>query len=596
MDVAPLRPHRAALALRLTPRIDAPHRSASHTSRSLPSPLMRLPRTLVILAAALASCRGTERSATPGGDSTAAGGTIVIAAPEPDVLFPPMIQTASGRAIADNIYDRLAEIGNDMNTIGDRGFVPRLAERWDWSADSLSVAFHLNPRARWHDGQPVRAADVRRSLTLFKDPVVGAATAPLLVNVDSVSVRDSLTAVAWFHQRRPEQFYDFVYNLFVLPSHLLQNVTPDQVKTAPIVRAPVGTGRFRFVRWDAGSRVEVVADTANYRGRAKLDRVIWSPIPDFNTGLTQFMSGQADFIEVIPADQIDRVDSSATVHAVPYPGFQYTFLGFNLHDPQALARPHPVFGDRTVRLALSMALDRQSMLRNVFGSRGIIGRGPFPTTLATADTTIALPPFDTTRAKALLDSAGWKLGADGVRAKGGRPLAFRLLVPSSSLPRRRYAVLAQEQLKRVGARVEVEQLEFNTFQTKQRARDYDAVMASIGTDPTPAGAKQVWTREGIGGLNVTGYTSAKFDAELDTALASFDAGRAKAYARQAYQTIVDDAPAVWLYDVLTVAGAHRRIQVRSLRPDAWWVGLADWTIPPDRRIDRDRVGLAAGKQ
>lgn len=551
---------------------------------------MRIHRALVLVAAALAACRGTESGASAG-DSTAPGGTVVIAAPEPDILLPTAAQTASSRAVIDNVYEHLAEIGSAMNTIGDAGFQPRVAERWDWAPDSLSVAFHVDPRARFHDGAPVRAEDVRQSFLLFKDTVAAASIAPLLANVDSVTVRDSLTAVAWFHQHRPEEFYDLVYNVYVMPARAITAVPHDQLRSAPIARTPIGTGRFRFVRWEPGSRLEVVADTANYRGRAKLDRVIWSPIPDINAGVAQFMSGQADFIEVLPPDRIDAIDSGATTRAVPYPGFQYGFLAFNLNDPKALKRPHPVFGDPRVRLALSMGVDRMGMLRNIFGERGQIGHGPFPATVPTADTTLPVPAYDTAHAAALLDSAGWVRGADGMRAKNGRALAFRMISPSSSLPRHRYAVLLQEQLHRLGAKVDIDEMDFNAFMAKQNARDYDAALAAYSTDPSPVGMKQTWGTEGIGGVNITGYSNPKFDALLDSALASFDPSQAKAYMKRAYAVVIQDAPAVWLYDILTVAGANRRIDIRGLRPDGWWAGLADWTIPPSKRTARDRVGL-----
>jgi hypothetical protein len=66
----------------------------------------------------------------------------------------------------------------------------------------------------------------------------------------------------------------------------------------------------------------------------------------------------------------------------------------------------------------------------------------------------------------------------------------------------------------------------------------------------------------------------------------------KAYASRAYQQIIDDVPGIWLYDVAAVHAVNRRIDVGPLRADGWWRTLADWSIPPDKRIDRDRIGLA----
>src|SRR6476661_11059690 len=248
------------------------------------------------------------------------GGTIVVATPgEPDYLLPPLAAQIVGRQVTDLLYDRLAEIGDNLSTVGDKGFKPQLAARWEWAPDSLSIVFHLDPKARWHDGQPVRASDVRYSLNLLKDPAFGSPTAPLVTNIDSISVRDSLTAVAYFKRHTPEQFYDLAYQVYIVPEHILGNTPPAQLKTAEVARRGIGSGRFRLARWDAGQRVELVADTANYRGRPKLDRVIWTIVPDASATLARLLGGQADFLEAVPPDQVHLIDSSKSVRSVPYP-------------------------------------------------------------------------------------------------------------------------------------------------------------------------------------------------------------------------------------------------------------------------------------
>jgi peptide/nickel transport system substrate-binding protein len=554
---------------------------------------MRTKLLTVIACSVLAGC-GSGRD-TPVASSAATGGTVVVASPsDAHTIFPPHIEDAVGAAIREQLYERLADMGDDMNTVGDKGYTPRLADRWEWSRDSLSIAFHIDPRARWHDGQPVRANDVRFSYRLFADPKVGATTE--IPNIDSVSVRDSLTAVVWYKQRRPEGFYDFVYQLYVMPEHVFKDVPLEDLRKSDLTRKGIGSGRFRLVRWDAGQRIELIADTANYRGRAKLDRVIWSIVPDAAAATAQLLSGQADVMEYVPADQLPLIDSSKTLRRAPYPNFQYAFLGFNLVDTKKPGQPHPIFGDVRVRRALSMALDRRAMLQNVFGSVGRLSYGPFPRSIAFADTTLALPPYDVNAAKALLDSAGWReTTAGGVRAKDGKPLRFSLLTPVSSRPRAAYSILIQEQLRRVGAQVDVEQLQANAAGDRQRQHNFDASLLAQSSDPSPSGWKQQWGSAGIppAGQNWLSYKDPAYDALLDSALATFDAAKSRGYMRRAFQLQIADAPAVWLYDVPTVAGLQKRIRPASLRPDGWWVHLADWTIAPNERIARDRVGLVA---
>ncbi|OYV74432.1 MAG: hypothetical protein B7Z72_00165, partial [Gemmatimonadetes bacterium 21-71-4] len=334
----------------------------------------------------LAACGRGEppaSSAAPAAD----GGTLVIAAPgDADNLLPPLSVTILGREVTDLVFDHLAEIDDSLHTIGDAGFTPRLARTWTWAPDSMSVAFHLDPRARWHDGQPVTARDVRFSLALYKNPKLGSPFAAALANVDSVSVKDSLTAVAWFHARQPESFFDIAYQLWVLPEHVYAAVPPEKLATSELARRPVGSGRFRFVSWQPGSRLEIEADTANYRGRARLDRVIWAISPDNDASFAQVMSGQADLLENATPDQLKAAAGHAGIRPFPWPTLQYAFMGMNFRRAGQHARPNPFFADLRVRRAISMALDRRAMLRNVFDSLGAIGYGPFPRVLSTADT------------------------------------------------------------------------------------------------------------------------------------------------------------------------------------------------------------------
>jgi peptide/nickel transport system substrate-binding protein len=558
----------------------------------LRSPRMR--KTFVPLGL-LAFLSGCDANTSGSADARAdAGGTLVIAtAGDADFLFPSLTFTSAGRAVSDVVFDKLAEIGPELNTIGDKGFTPRLARSWDWSSDSLSIAFHLDPRARWHDGRPVRASDVKFSFDVTRDSAVGSPIAPLIAGIDSISARDSLIPVVWYRQRAPEQFYDFVYQVMIVPEHVYGDVPRAQLKTSDVMRRPVGSGRFRFVRWEPGVRIEIAADTANYRGRAKLDRVIWSVSSDGSVALAKLFAGDADFWEALLPEQLPRVGAGTQLRAQPYPGFQHVAMGMNLRD-RRLARPHPIFGDLRVRRALSMAVDRRAMLRNVFDTLGKISYGPFPQSLGVADTTIVLPAYDVARANALLDSAGWRSTPSGVREKDGRPLEFGLIVPVSSRARMAYGVLLQQQLRGVGAKVNLETVDFPTFAARLGARTFDAAMLGLGTDPSPSGAKQYWHSASAvkGANNYVTYTNPRFDALLDSAVASFDPVATKAYARRAYQTLVDDAPAIWLYDVLTMAGVHRRIRTPGMRADGFWAGLADWHIPASERIARDRVGLA----
>ena len=562
-------------------------RSASVTSTS------RIARSAAVALAfgAAMACNG-DRAKSAGGET---GGTLIISAPaDPDILFPPLVATIEGKRSVDLVFDHLAEIGDSLNTIGDHGFTPVLAEKWDWAADSLSIAFHLNPKARWHDGAPVRAEDVKLTYELTVDPIVNSQVKSNIPDIDSVSVRDSLTPVIWYKRRTPEQFFEAVYNLSILPAHILSKIPRADLKSAEFGRHPIGTGRFRFAKWTPGASVEFVADTLNYRGRAKLDRVITLVSPDYTTAATKLFGGEADFFENLRADNIGEIAKHPQLTTHRRAAFDYGFMAFNLTD-HASSRPHPIFADRGVRRALTMAMDRAAMVKSVMDTLGMLSVGPVTADLGGAPGARQIP-YDTAAAARLLDSLGWKdTNGDGIREKGGRPLAFTLIVPTSSKVRMDFSVLIQEQLKRIGAKVTLDPLEFNTFVQRQGARDFDATLLAWSADPSPSGGlKQAWGSAGLpskGGNNYGSYVSPAFDAQVDSGAASFDPAAARRHYAAAYQTIIDDAPAVWLYEPHPFFGIAKRIRPVGVRGDAWWAHLADWTVDPAQRIPRDEIGL-----
>ncbi len=555
---------------------------------------MRTPILSLIAISLLAGCSADSKS----GRDSRTGGTFIFAAPnDPIDVFPAFVGDATGALVADLVFDHLADIGVDLKTYGDKGFSPRLAKSWSWAPDSLSITFSLDPRARWHDGKPVTASDVRYSLKLFTDPKAGSPAAPLLLNIDSVSVKDSLTPVFWFKKHTPEQFYDVAYQLYIVPEHVYGAIPLDSLRMSSAARQPVGSGPFRFVQWQPDVRLELVADTGNYHGRPHFDRVLVIPNAEPAARKTQVLTGEADYMANFPADQLATLDSSPVARTLYVPTLQYMFMGMNRYVPKSNLRPHPIFSDVRVRRALSMSVDRTSMLHNVFGDKGLMAYGPFPMSLAAADSTLRLPHYDTAAAEALLDSAGWRRGANGVRVKFGNPLHFRLLVPTTSVPRTKYAQLLQEQFRLVGVDMEIEAVDPKVFgariQAGGKAPDFDAYVNSFGTDPSPSGMRQNWGTAGIGpqGQNALLYSNAKFDALVDSMSSSFDTVKAKQYASRAFQQIVDDAPAIWLYDIRGIDAVHRRITPGPLRADGWWKTLDQWSIAPDKQIDRDRIGL-----
>ena len=539
----------------------------------------------LVLVLTIAACAEAPARAT--------GGTLVVSiGGDPETLLPPLGSTTTALLVGDLVYDRLAEIGDSLNTVGDAGFQPRLARSWTWAPDSLSVSFSIDPEAKWHDGHDVTGRDVAFTYRLYTDPANGSPFAVSLEGVDSVTAPDDETAVIWFKERSPMQFYDAVNTMSILPEHVFANLSGPALRSAPQSRAPVGSGRFRFIKWDAAQSIHLASDTANYRGRPGLDRVILTIAPDFNTALTRLTGGEADVLEQLPSTALAEIAKDTSVRIIVRPGLDYNFLQFNLKDRKRPAAPHPIFGDRALRRALTMALDRKSIVQNAYDSLALPAVGPAVRALPTTDTAIRQIPFDRSAATRTLDSLGWKdTNSDGVRERNGVRLEFDLSVPSSSKSRNTMAVLIQEQLRQAGVKVNIEPLDFAGFINRETKRDFDAVLGGWHMEPSPGGIRQSWGSAGAvaSGNNYGSYTNPVFDAHVDSALAANTLAARRAHFSAAYQTIVDDAPAIWLAEPRQIMAVHKRIRTAGVRPDAWWANVSEWSIPPAERIARDRT-------
>ncbi len=525
------------------------------------------------------------------------GGTVVVGiAAEPASLLPPFVVNTHEAAISEVVYDRLADIGPTLETAGDADFAPRLASAWAWADDSMSIAFSLDERARWHDGTAVSSEDVRLSFQLYTHPDVVSKNAALLANIDSVSTPDANTATFWFKRRSPQQFYDAVHHLFVMPSHLLADVQPSQLATTSLARAPIGTGRFRFVQWVSGQRVEIVADTANYRGRPNLDRVIYVPTADATAATVALLTGDIDFFSPLRAENMDQITSAPKVTVHMYPARTYQHIALNVRNPTALTSPHPVLGDRAVRRALNLATNRERIVQTVFDSLARVAIGPAVRLAMPGFEQLQPLEYNVNAARALLDSAGWTLNAgDSVRTKNGQPLRIEILVPAGSASREQIATLLQDQLRVIGVAMTVQRLEVNSLIERIESGNFDAYTGGFATSPGNVGLRQSWGTAGIGnkGLNHPGYNSQDFNANIDTALTSFDLSTKQRTLLRAMQTIIDDAPAIWMLEDLAPAGVHSRIELGSKSALGWWHGVHEWRITPSQRIDRDRVGLVS---
>jgi peptide/nickel transport system substrate-binding protein len=149
--------------------------------------------------------------------------------------------------VADQLFLRLAELGPKLVTSGDADFVPALAKSWS-RRDSITLAFDLDTRARWHDGAPVTARYVVFTMARAKNQAVSPRLSELLRQIVSVTAEGPSRVVFRYARPYAEQFYDATFHVALLPAHLLDSIPPAELAHSTFTKQPIGSGPYRLLR------------------------------------------------------------------------------------------------------------------------------------------------------------------------------------------------------------------------------------------------------------------------------------------------------------------------------------------------------------
>ncbi len=538
----------------------------------------RTPRIPIITAIALLSLSRTGLAQS----SQVHRGSIVIATAQLATLpIPTLMEGAqsnvSNLELADQLFLRLAGLGPTLLTAGDRSFVPLLASSWT-RRDSVTLVFDLDPRARWQDGVPVTARDVVFTLERAKNPAIAPQLADLLRRVTGVKAEGDRRVVFRFSEPYSEQLYDATFHVAPLPAHLLDSIPPEAVARSTFATKPVGNGPYRLVRNVTGQFIELAANPQFFLGKPRLERVIIRAAADPQARLNMVLGGQADAIDnvVPPLDNLRRLNADSTLRLIPVPSPTLGFLLFNQRDPRDTTQPHPVLSDVRVRRAITLGLDRQLMVRAVFGSYGEVPYGPVSPILWIRHHAPRAARQNISEAQRLLATAGWRdSDADGMLDRDGRPLALTLSLPNTSAVRRQMSLLVQEQLRQLGIKLDLQQLEAPLWLERRSQGRFDIDFGSTSQDPSPSGISQGWSCGG--GTNVAKYCNPRTDSLLE--LATVGRGRndlAKAWIAVLRQ-IEGDAPAAFLYAPSYVYAVKRRFRNVAISPVSSWSQLRLWS-------------------
>lgn len=449
--------------------------------------------------------------------------------------------------------DLVALLFNGLTRLGERGEVqPDLAERWEVTGDGKVYAFYLRKNVSWHDGRPFTADDVIATIKAIQDPAFPGDPA-LSAFWQKVTVDKIDDATVRFLLPEPYAPFPEATTLGLLPAHRLSGISGKALAEDPLNYMPIGTGPYRLAEAREGE-IALSANPAYFRGAPKIGRIVFRFYRDRQSVISALKRGEIMAAGRLSPDEAAQLAGMPGLTIYSGPLAAYTLIFFNLK--------LPYFEDRLVRQALLYALDRQKIVDQFLNGHGRVLHSPILPESWAYYAAVKRYDYNPEQAKALLEKAGWKLGADGLREKEGVKLQFALLTNDDP---QRVAIIEDisRQWAAVGVKAETQAVGIDgLINDYLKPRRFDALLygwARLPGDPDPY---ELWhsSQAGSGGANFAGFAHRKVDELLEDARRTTDrAARVTAY--QQFQTLfAEHVPALLLYQPMYIYALSKDIQ------------------------------------
>ncbi len=530
-------------------------------------------------------------TATPSGP--ASGGTVIIGTPqEPQILN----TLLTGASIEDAVTSLFIEGLVGVNEKGE--YVSVLAKDLpEVSEDGLVITYHLKEGVKWSDGLDFTCEDVQFTYEGIMSDLSQVSTTGYRL-IDTIECPDPLTVEVTFSEVYAPYLRLFAY---IVPRNAGEI---DQMETWAYNQKPTGTGPFVLEEWAPGDHLTFVRNP-NFReeGKPYLDSVIIKILPSREVGMQLLKTGEIHALwDVTEADfpaMAEMAADGVSYASVQNGDIEQLVLNFGANDGSAPAdpeqNPHPILYDLRIRQAIQYAINKQEITEtllygNVQPGTSVLSFGQYACNQPVSE-------YNPEKAKALLEEAGWKAGADGIREKDGLRLSLEIATTTGNQLREQTEQVLVEMLKQVGVELVIENVPSDVLFAGWESdgmRDkgkYDIVMYTTGPYIFAPDSHlysnyhkdSIPTVENEGsGANFSRYINEDVSAWIDEAsLTTDDAKRHELFCKAAAQ-INQDIPRIYLYDRLSITAYRTEFHNLVISPSfvdfAW--NAQDWWLEP----------------
>ncbi|MFE0190140.1 ABC transporter substrate-binding protein [Streptomyces sp. NPDC058989] len=509
---------------------------------------------------------GAVACSTPTDGTGGAEDSVVVGiANEPETLSPLLGYGKDGNS---KIFDGLLTHDAAMK------LKPALAAKLPQvSDDGRTYTFTLRQGVRFSDGTPFTADDVVFTYDTILDEKTNNASKAELDALDKVEKKDDKTVV--FRLKYPYAPFAERTVLAIAPKHLAGK---QDINSGPFTTKPVGTGPYVLADWSKGEKLTFKANPHYWGGAPKVKNFTMAIIKDDDVRATRLRAGDLDGA-ILPPNLAATFASSKGKKTLAAKTFDYR----NVTLPSA----NEVTGDKAVRRALDLAVDRKAMVDGILDGAGKPAYGPVPTDSPwfTKGTERA---HDLKKAERILDEAGWTKGEDGIRTKDGERASFKLWYLTGDTLRQKHALAFASDVKKAGIEAEVES---GTWEAIEPNMKHDAVLAGGGSPADPDFDQYLLLHSSLAGdgfNNMSRYASDTVDRALVDARRTDDTEKRRAAYDTVQRELVDDPAYTFLThvdhmyvinDKWRTGGSGPTTQVEphdhGLASGPWW-NVEDW--------------------